>query len=84
MGCFLGLKCGGASVRSNGAFSPVCSPCVSSSRRTCRKAHFSAPSHIRRLMMSSPLSKALKDKYNVMFRGSASFLGQRHPCRQGR
>ena len=41
------------------------SPCVSSSRRTTRKAHFTAPSHIRRVMMSSPLSKALKDKYNV-------------------
>ena len=40
-------------------------PCVSSSRRTTRKAHFTAPSHIRRVMMSSPLSKALKDKYNV-------------------
>ena len=43
----------------------VSSPCVSSSRRTTRKAHFTAPSHIRRVMMSSPLSKALKDKYNV-------------------
>ena len=43
----------------------VSSPCVSSSRRTTRKAHFTAPSHIRRVMMSSPLSKALKVKYNV-------------------
>ena len=41
------------------------SPSVSSSRRTARKAHFTAPSHIRRVMMSSALSKSLKDKYNV-------------------
>ena len=41
------------------------SPSVSSSRRTTRKAHFTAPSHIRRVMMSSPLSEALKNKYNV-------------------
>lgn len=38
---------------------------VSSSRRKCRKAHFSAPSHIRRKLMSSPLSKELREKYNV-------------------
>jgi large subunit ribosomal protein L26e len=30
-----------------------------------RKAHFSAPSHIRRKLMSSPLSKELRQKYNV-------------------
>ena len=44
-----------------------CSPSVSSSRRTCRKAHFTAPSHVRRVMMSSPLCEALKNKYNVWF-----------------
>ncbi|KAL1929363.1 hypothetical protein VTP01DRAFT_1501 [Rhizomucor pusillus] len=38
---------------------------VSSSRRKCRKAHFSAPSHIRRKLMSSPLSKELREKYNT-------------------
>ena len=43
-----------------------CSPSVSSSRRTTRKAHFSAPSSVRRVMMSSPLCEALKNKYNVI------------------
>lgn len=38
---------------------------VSSSRRKSRKAHFTAPSHIRRIIMSAPLSKDLRDKYNV-------------------
>lgn len=35
------------------------------SRRKNRKAHFTAPSHIRRRLMSAPLSKELKQKYNV-------------------
>ncbi|XP_067936061.1 large ribosomal subunit protein uL24-like [Watersipora subatra] len=38
---------------------------VSSSRRKQRKRHFQAPSHIRRKIMSSPLSKEMKVKYNV-------------------
>ena len=38
---------------------------VSSSRRKCRKAHFAAPSNIRRKIMSSNLSKELKKQYNV-------------------
>lgn len=38
---------------------------VSSSRRKQRKRHFSAPSHIRRKLMSAPLSKELRQKYNV-------------------
>eukprot|EP00392_Amoebophrya_sp_AT5.2_P003351 g3356.t1 len=38
---------------------------VSSSRRKCRKAHFNAPSHQRRIMMSAPLSKELQEKYKV-------------------
>eukprot|EP00929_Paragymnodinium_shiwhaense_P058524 TRINITY_DN292_c1_g4_i1.p1 TRINITY_DN292_c1_g4~~TRINITY_DN292_c1_g4_i1.p1 ORF type:complete len:133 (+),score=35.75 TRINITY_DN292_c1_g4_i1:80-478(+) len=38
---------------------------VSSSRRKSRKAHFTAPSHIRRIIMSAPLSKDLRTKYNV-------------------
>merc|ERR1712002_87208 len=38
---------------------------VSSSRRKCRKAHFSAPSNIRRKLMSAPLSKELRQKYSV-------------------
>uniref|UniRef100_U5EK26 Putative ribosomal protein l26 n=1 Tax=Corethrella appendiculata TaxID=1370023 RepID=U5EK26_9DIPT len=38
---------------------------VSSSRRKSRKRHFQAPSHIRRRLMSAPLSKELRQKYNV-------------------
>ncbi|ORY32409.1 ribosomal protein L24, partial [Rhizoclosmatium globosum] len=38
---------------------------VSSSRRNSRKAHFSAPSHLRRKMMSAALSKELREKYQV-------------------
>lgn len=40
---------------------------VSSSRRKSRKAHFAAPSSIRRKIMSSPLSKDLRGKHNVRF-----------------
>ncbi|KAL8827734.1 MAG: hypothetical protein Q9170_006895 [Blastenia crenularia] len=36
-----------------------------SSRRKSRKAHFSAPSSVRRTIMSAPLSKELRDKHNV-------------------
>ncbi|KAK7586059.1 hypothetical protein V9T40_003935 [Parthenolecanium corni] len=38
---------------------------VTASRRKSRKAHFTAPSHIRRRLMSAPLSKELRQKYNV-------------------
>ncbi|KNZ78417.1 60S ribosomal protein L26-2 [Termitomyces sp. J132] len=38
---------------------------VSSSRRKSRKAHFSAPSSIRRKIMSSALSKELREKYHA-------------------
>ncbi|KAI8944646.1 ribosomal protein L24 [Xylaria longipes] len=41
------------------------SPNVSSSRRKARRAHFQAPSSIRRNIMSAPLSKELREKYNV-------------------
>ncbi|KAF7778586.1 hypothetical protein Agabi119p4_2931 [Agaricus bisporus var. burnettii] len=40
-------------------------PDVSSSRRKCRKAHFAAPSSIRRKIMSSGLSKELKARHNT-------------------
>ena len=40
---------------------------VSSSRRKSRKAHFAAPSSIRRKIMSSALSKELRTKHNVCF-----------------
>merc|ERR1711974_233124 len=36
---------------------------VSSDRSESRKRHFSAPSHIRRRLMSAPLSKELRTKY---------------------
>ncbi|KAK8933605.1 60S ribosomal protein L26-1 [Platanthera zijinensis] len=42
-----------------------CNPRVTSSRRKCRKAHFTAPSNVRRKLMSSPLSSDLRAKYNV-------------------
>ncbi|OAA67275.1 Ribosomal protein L26/L24P, eukaryotic/archaeal [Niveomyces insectorum RCEF 264] len=38
---------------------------VHSSRRKSRKAHFTAPSSVRRNIMSAPLSKELREKYNV-------------------
>jgi large subunit ribosomal protein L26e len=38
---------------------------ISSSRRKSRKAHFTAPSSIRRKIMSSSLSKELRAKYNT-------------------
>merc|ERR1719164_88903 len=38
---------------------------ATSSRRKSRKAHFTAPSSERRKLMSAPLSKELKNKYNV-------------------
>ena len=38
---------------------------VSSSRRKARKAHFTAPSNIRRRLMSSRLNKELREKYSV-------------------
>ncbi|KAI1173189.1 ribosomal protein L24 [Nemania sp. FL0916] len=41
------------------------SPDVSSSRRKARRDHFKAPSSIRRNIMSAPLSKELREKYNV-------------------
>merc|ERR1711937_892638 len=38
---------------------------VSSQARRSRKAHFNAPSHLRRKVMSAALSKELRAKYNV-------------------
>ena len=38
---------------------------VTSSRRKVRKAHFNAPSHIRRKIMSCRLSRELRQKYNI-------------------
>ena len=44
---------------------PVLGTDTSSARRKSRKAHFSAPSSVRRKIMSSSLSKELRGKYNV-------------------
>lgn len=38
-------------------------PRVSSSRRTCRRAHFNADDAKRRMLMSAGLSKELREKY---------------------
>merc|ERR1712048_106150 len=38
---------------------------ATSSRRKQRARHFNAPSHIRRKIMSAPLSKDLRNKHNV-------------------
>ena len=35
------------------------------SRRKARRAHFQAPSHVRRILMSAPLSKELRAKHSV-------------------
>ncbi|KAI4324830.1 hypothetical protein MLD38_030282 [Melastoma candidum] len=40
-------------------------PRVTSSRRKNRKAHFTAPSSVRRVLMSAPLSHDLRTKYKV-------------------
>mgnify|MGYP002402959791 CR=1 FL=1 len=40
-------------------------PAVSSSRRKCRKAHFTSDSTSRRKLMSASLSKELRERYNV-------------------
>uniref|UniRef100_A0A673V8I1 Ribosomal protein L26 n=4 Tax=Boreoeutheria TaxID=1437010 RepID=A0A673V8I1_SURSU len=53
----LGARCSPATMKFN--------PFVTSDRSKNRKRHFNAPSHIRRKIMSSPLSKELRQKYNV-------------------
>uniref|UniRef100_A0A7N1A366 60S ribosomal protein L26 n=1 Tax=Kalanchoe fedtschenkoi TaxID=63787 RepID=A0A7N1A366_KALFE len=40
-------------------------PHVTSSRRKNRKAHLTAPSFVRRVLMSALLSSELRSKYNV-------------------
>ena len=40
-------------------------PTVSSDRSKSRKAHFTAPSSVKRIIMSAMLSKDLQGKYNV-------------------
>ncbi|AET40543.1 60S ribosomal protein uL24 Ecym_6152 [Eremothecium cymbalariae DBVPG len=38
---------------------------VSSDRRKARKAYFTAPSSERRILLSAPLSKELREQYNI-------------------
>ncbi len=38
---------------------------VTSSRRKCRKAHFTAPSHLRHRIMSASLTKELRKKHGI-------------------
>eukprot|EP00040_Diaphanoeca_grandis_P038165 m.255923 g.255923 ORF g.255923 m.255923 type:complete len:141 (-) comp33978_c0_seq1:45-467(-) len=38
---------------------------ATSSRRKSRKAHFTAPSHVRAKLLSAPLCKDLRNKYHV-------------------
>ena len=67
----LGMKFGLIESRANMCFSLLqnrgmkFSSAVSSSRRKCRKRHFTAPSNVRRKLMSAPLSKDLRKKHNV-------------------
>ena len=53
----------------------ICVWCIdiSSSRRKSRKAHFAAPSSVRRKIMSSALAKDLRAKYNVSISNDSSF-----------
>lgn len=57
---------------------------VSSSRRKSRKAHFGAASTARRSIMSAPLSKELREKYNVRLINTLSVpvaVAWSHPCK---
>jgi large subunit ribosomal protein L26e len=45
---------------------------LASSRRKSRKAHFGAPSSVRRTIMSAPLSKELREKHNVRLNPACS------------
>merc|ERR1711881_407294 len=48
----------------------------SSSRRKQRARHFNAPSHMRRKIMSAPLSKDLRRKHNEVMVVRGHFKGQ--------
>lgn len=62
-----------------------CCSDVSSSRRKSRKAHFTAPSHLRRKILSAPLSKELREKYHVRMILDCITLVADHPlCRCAR
>uniref|UniRef100_A0A1I8F3G6 60S ribosomal protein L26 n=1 Tax=Macrostomum lignano TaxID=282301 RepID=A0A1I8F3G6_9PLAT len=54
---------------------------VTSSKRKNRQRYFNAPSHIRRKLMSAPLSKELRSKYNVALHADSQ--GRRSPAGPG-
>ena len=70
---------GGCCVLSQKMFAFVLTPGMaaglSSARRSGRKAHFSAPSSVRRKVMSSSLSKELRGKHNVCLVAGSQELG---------
>lgn len=43
----------------------ICLPGLAASRRKSRKLHYGAPSSTRRVILSAPLSKELREKHNV-------------------
>merc|ERR1711964_874277 len=63
MGIFFSATTGTARTDRNSIMK--LNPRVTSSRRKNRKRHFTAPSHIRRKLMTAPLSKELRTKYNI-------------------
>merc|ERR1712243_299438 len=63
MGLFFSATTGTARTDRNSIMK--LNPRVTSSRRKNRKRHFTAPSHIRRKLMTAPLSKELRTKYNI-------------------
>jgi hypothetical protein len=52
---------------------------ISSSRRKSRKAHFTAPSSVRRTIMSAPLSKELREKHGVRTTYPLLYSRRTHP-----
>nr|XP_025723310.1 60S ribosomal protein L26-like 1 [Callorhinus ursinus] len=60
-----GLARSGSEPNGRKTISRKFNPLVTSDRSKNRKRHFSAPSHVRRKIMSSPLSKELRQKYSV-------------------
>ncbi|KAL0593953.1 Arfaptin-1 [Plecturocebus cupreus] len=54
-----------AAITEAGAAKMKFNPSVTSNRSKNRKRHFNAPSHIHRKIMSSPLSRELRQKYNM-------------------
>ncbi|XP_027460201.1 60S ribosomal protein L26-like 1 [Zalophus californianus] len=60
-----GLARSGSEHNGRKTISRKFNPLVTSDRSKNRKRHFSGPSHVRRKIMSSPLSKELRQKYSV-------------------